>query len=307
MLEHFNLHNGKFEAMLDNYLKFDVNIKPFALKIYLNIDQFESAGMDLNKNVRHNHSNFEMQYFVEGDGMIEIGSNVIPVSQNGLCLVSPGEYHYQSMNEKTIQRYCIRFDYMIVDKTVNVSEVPWCAKIIKALSESPYLYIDDACNLYDYFENIKVELINKELLYTEKVRNILSDIFIETFRLIISKLNGHSISGRDAVKDDLVLDLFFEEIYWIPSLTAEDMANHIGISVRHLNRLLKKYFNLTFRQKLTDTRIEVSKGFLKRTDHSIEEISEKTGFSSVEYFYKCFKHKTGVPPGEYRKSWKDHF
>lgn len=36
MQEHFNLYNGKFEAMLDNYLKSDVNIKPLVL-LLLNI------------------------------------------------------------------------------------------------------------------------------------------------------------------------------------------------------------------------------------------------------------------------------
>jgi len=283
-----------------------VTIYPLVLKIYLNAQQFTTDQVDMSTNVRHNHSSFELQYFWEGDDVIETGNSVIPVSQHSLFLISPGEYHYQSMNEKMTRKYCIRFDYMIIDDSVNILQVPWCTEVIKVLSESPYLFIENCTCLCEYFNRMREEITRKELLYTERIKNILSDFFIEMFRFINSEFCEHSPYEQNAEREDLVLDLFFEETYWIHSLTAEDMAKHICISVRHLNRLLKKHFNLTYRQKLTTTRIEVAKGLLKDTERSMEEIADKTGFSSVEYFYKCFKQSIGVPPGEYRKLSKTH-
>ncbi|MGI6561275.1 MAG: helix-turn-helix domain-containing protein [Clostridia bacterium] len=301
-----HLNGEKLDAMLGNYLKFDVSINLLVLNVYLFIDQFIDDKLDMSNNVRHNHSNFELQFFREGNAVLEVGNNLLPVSQNSLLLIAPGEYHHQKLSEKYALKYCLRFDYIITDRSVSVNNVPWCAKIIKILTESPFLHIDNCFILLDYLNQIKSELQKKELLYIERVHILLTDLFINIFRLIIDKLHGQQLTDQDVERDDLVLDLFFEELYSLPTLTAEDMAKHIGISVRHLNRILKKNYNLTFRQKLIATRIEISKGLLMSTDLSIEKISEKTGFSTSEYFYKCFKRITGMTPGEYRnKSRKE--
>jgi AraC family 4-hydroxyphenylacetate 3-monooxygenase operon regulatory protein len=299
MKEQSALH--KIDAMLGQYHKFDVSLTPLVLKVYLPIIQFSDILVNTYHNVRHNHSNYELQFFVEGNDLVEINNYVIPISNNSLLLITPGEYHRQKMTECCALKYCIRFDYMITDKTLSVHEVPWCTEIIKILTESPFLHIENCDMLLHFFNQIREESQKKGLFYFERIHVLLSDLFISIFRLIADKFHGHQSDNRDIEKEDLVLDLFFEELYSIPTLTAEDMALHIGISVRHLNRLLKKNYNLTFRQKLTATRIEVSKGLLKSTDLSIEDISEKTGFSSVEYFYKCFKHNTGMTPGEFKR------
>lgn len=242
-----HLNGEKLDAMLGNYLKFDVSINLLVLNVYLFIDQFIDDKLDMSNNVRHNHSNFELQFFREGNAVLEVGNNLLPVSQNSLLLIAPGEYHHQKLSEKYALKYCLRFDYIITDRSVSVNNVPWCAKIIKILTESPFLHIDNCFILLDYLNQIKSELQKKELLYIERVHILLTDLFINIFRLIIDKLHGQQLTDQDVERDDLVLDLFFEELYSLPTLTAEDMAKHIGISVRHLNRILKKNYNLTFR------------------------------------------------------------
>ena len=56
MMKDFNRYGNKFEAMVDNYLKFDVTIYPLVLKIYLNAQQFTTDQVDMSTNVRHTQS-----------------------------------------------------------------------------------------------------------------------------------------------------------------------------------------------------------------------------------------------------------
>ena len=84
-----HLNGEKLDAMLGNYLKFDVSINLLVLNVYLFIDQFIDDKLDMSNNVRHNHSNFELQFFREGNAVLEVGNNLLPVSQNSLLLIAP--------------------------------------------------------------------------------------------------------------------------------------------------------------------------------------------------------------------------
>ena len=43
--------------------------------------------------------------------------------------------------------------------------------------------------------------------------------------------------------------------------------------------------------------------YLEKTDLSIEEISEKTGYNSADHFYRVFKEYQGISPQQYRKEF----
>lgn len=63
----------------------------------------------------------------------------------------------------------------------------------------------------------------------------------------------------------------------------------------------KKITGKTITEFVIDKRISVSKKILEFTNISIEELSEKCGFSSQSYFTRTFKKKTGLSPTQYRK------
>lgn len=84
-----------------------------------------------------------------------------------------------------------------------------------------------------------------------------------------------------------------------PSIHEISMA--IGCSTSALYKSFHKYFNCTVGEYLTKRKIEKSIYYLLQTDLSIEQISEKTGFSSTAYFSKKFKEEKGVSPLKFRK------
>lgn len=69
---------------------------------------------------------------------------------------------------------------------------------------------------------------------------------------------------------------------------------------RHVNRLLRKYYGVTFHEKLTESRIRFAAYLLENTDQSIAHISEAYGLTQASLITN-FKKIHGVTPSKYRK------
>ena len=86
------------------------------------------------------------------------------------------------------------------------------------------------------------------------------------------------------------------------TLTLEELAAILHLSVRQTQRLLQRNFGKTFSQKLNEARIAAAAQLLLNTGLSVTEIGERTGFSSIEHFSSSFRRFTGVSPTQYRKN-----
>lgn len=85
-----------------------------------------------------------------------------------------------------------------------------------------------------------------------------------------------------------------------PELTNTQIAEYAGISEVYLRKLFSAHLSTSVNKYIQDIRIEKSKKLLSETNLCITEISEKCGFSSIYYFCRSFKNKTGLTPTEYR-------
>ena len=80
-----------------------------------------------------------------------------------------------------------------------------------------------------------------------------------------------------------------------------DFLSHIRFTSKyHLLRLFKRYYGLTPKQYLIDTRIEKSKELLGY-GLSVTETCFSVGFDSVGSFSALFKTKTGKSPSVFQK------
>ncbi|WP_157807172.1 AraC family transcriptional regulator [Algoriphagus formosus] len=83
----------------------------------------------------------------------------------------------------------------------------------------------------------------------------------------------------------------------IPALS--QIANHIGMSSRTLNRRLSER-GITFRELVQKSQEEVAKDLLKNSNRSIGEIAYETGFSEQSTFNRAFKRWVGCSPSEFK-------
>lgn len=99
---------------------------------------------------------------------------------------------------------------------------------------------------------------------------------------------------------DFILEESF--LYDYPTLTLEQLADRLGLSVRQTQRLLQERHGQTFLQKRSSARISASEILLAYTDKSIEEIALEVGYSSSEHFSGAFRAFHGMSPRQYRKT-----
>ena len=84
-------------------------------------------------------------------------------------------------------------------------------------------------------------------------------------------------------------------------LGCEDVAGYCYISVKQLSRIFLRYENMTLLAYIHKEKLRAAEAMLKAGDHSVQEISEALGFSSVYYFSAFFTKHTGVTPARYRR------
>jgi len=83
-------------------------------------------------------------------------------------------------------------------------------------------------------------------------------------------------------------------------LTAEDMADALGMSRVQMYRKIKALTNYSPTELLRNIRLKRAAILLKTTEATISEVCYSVGFSSPSYFTKCYKEYFGEAPSDTR-------
>ena len=81
------------------------------------------------------------------------------------------------------------------------------------------------------------------------------------------------------------------------------IAGHImdaGYDVTVYNRT-KEIMGVSPNSYIQNERLTLAAQMIVKGEQTIAEISERVGFVTATYFYRCFKSKYGVPPSKYGK------
>ncbi|MBR9827853.1 MAG: GlxA family transcriptional regulator [Oceanospirillales bacterium] len=84
-------------------------------------------------------------------------------------------------------------------------------------------------------------------------------------------------------------------------LSTDDLAHHVGISRRHLERLFKRHLNTMPSKYYLEIRLEKARQLLRRSDKPILQVGLDCGFASASYFSTAYRNHYGLTPREERK------
>ena len=76
----------------------------------------------------------------------------------------------------------------------------------------------------------------------------------------------------------------------------------MGCDLYWLSREIKKRIGKTYKELLQTKRMSQAAYLLTNTRIPVSDIIEKVGYDNYSYFYRRFKERYGVSPGEYRDS-----
>lgn len=82
----------------------------------------------------------------------------------------------------------------------------------------------------------------------------------------------------------------------------KNMAEHFGISPQYMRKLFKSHAGMSVSEYVSNKRLERSMYLLAQTEMPLQEIVSAIGNSDISGFVRFFKQKTGLTPGQYRKT-----
>lgn len=246
----------------------------------------------------HTHSNtsYEIHYTVQGRGRVMIDGMSYPVQPDTLYITGPGIVHAQlSEQNAPILEYCL---YLDCRRTHVLRGDPF-----EVFAETTFWMGRDEGRLLPLLRQLIDENRHPQPDTREMSEAMLKQIIIRLTRMYRQDAapKPQTVAVPVLTRAGLmpvIEDAFF---YRYRTLTLSDLSGLLNLSPRQTQRLLQRHFGKTFSQKLTEARMAAASQFLLTSELTITEISERTGFSSIEHFSAAFKRFAGRSPRAYRQ------
>jgi transcriptional regulator GlxA family with amidase domain len=89
-------------------------------------------------------------------------------------------------------------------------------------------------------------------------------------------------------------------------ISLDELAEHVGISRRQLERIFQKYLRCVPTRYYLELRLTRARQLLLQTSMSIVDVALACGFVSAPHFSKCYRDFFGLPPRDERRLQQTH-
>ncbi|MGK9419043.1 helix-turn-helix domain-containing protein [Pseudomonas cedrina] len=86
-------------------------------------------------------------------------------------------------------------------------------------------------------------------------------------------------------------------------LEIDEIASHVGVSRRQLERRFARYLNAAPNRYYLELRLTRARQLIIQSNRSLTDVALATGFVSYPHFYKRFKDLFGLPPMAFRDNY----
>ncbi|MDD4573466.1 MAG: AraC family transcriptional regulator [Sphaerochaeta sp.] len=252
----------------------------------------------------HSHDFYELVVVVSGKGShLTLGAET-PIGEGSVLFVSPGVQHgYDKLDNLKLYNILIGSD--VFSKEISdLSEMPGFKTFFLYSGENIPIF---KLNNYQLTETIfLLKEIKKE---SERVGFAMGSaamayakllqLVIKIARIHTPKLRGSTRSTAERL-DPIML---FIEQNLDRSLTLEELVSVANMSASTLNRQFKAYTGWSPVAFHIHRRIAYACSLILKTDMSVEELSEASGFSDGNYFSRQFRSHMHMSPKQYKKLW----
>ncbi|MCD7806326.1 MAG: helix-turn-helix domain-containing protein [Lachnospiraceae bacterium] len=189
-------------------------------------------------------------------------------------------------------------------------------RVIDSISHNFDHSPEDRISAYKTFSNALNEQIMASISYTDmqnfpSIDPLLvgaSDSYDTTFsderlkEMLSGLITAYSKARRRQQNQYLTAAKnYIQEHFDNPDLTLNLCAEETGTAPSYLSRLFKTILDVSFNNYVNNLRVEHSKVLLTKTDLSVSQIAQQSGFNSSQSYIRVFKAFTGQTPGNYRK------
>lgn len=291
-------------------------------------DDIDIKVLDARENIITNGKNSRIQfnpfiyfYFLaEGSGTFFIESDAVKIKKNDLVIINSNighnifvdenEYACRSIgfgvesigintvkeeinNNKTDEKIDLNKDSNSLDDSEDEEKIK--------LEIDNYILIpckEEGKKVYEIFSSI-VEEFSSDDLYARTLADSMASYFIiKLLRLLEGKIEiVHDVNINRQVD---YIKSYIDGNY-STDIKLEELSSLAYMNKFHLIAEFKQAYRVTPIEYLILKRVEVSKGLLISTNHSMETIAYIVGFNSQSYFNQVFRKKVGFTPSQFRK------
>ena len=290
----------------------EIDLYGYRFRVIININTLSNK--HLSDALRHNHAFFEVFLMILNKGELKIDNDSVQISKNMMVLIGPKQYHnviYENADENSA--YSFRFSFEPILEEMPDRELVEFDQVFSLLQRLSLISCEDSFDCFSTMEKIKYELRQRQMGCNNAIKSLLELLIIGCLRTVSANILASEKEGVKYIKKEQIkstdTDLRMKDLIKIEKYFAENMqdnklldslAEHIHLSRRQAERLIKSYFGITYREKLIMTRIEMAKELLAAGSLSVEEIAYQVGYSSRASFSASFKNYVGQTPVDYK-------
>ena len=234
------------------------------------------------------HSYWELTYVDKGELLTTIDGVSYHLKQGDLIFYAPMQFHTQSTFEK------ISISYLTINFKMNFNHADLLCNKIFSLKRDSYFIVTKLIE----------ELSNDNLYSNDLSLCYLKQLIIQMLRLNNSHFHSKPTTHmQQTYENELLNDILLyidNNIY--EKISVSTLCEHFCISTSMLHSLFRKNMNNTAKNYINELKLSKSKELIRNSTHTLSEISEMLGFSSIHYFSKKFKSYFNISPTEYSKS-----
>lgn len=234
------------------------------------------------------HSYWELTYVDKGELSTTIDRVSYHLKQGDLIFYAPMQFHTQSTFEK------ISSSYLTINFKMNFNHADLLCNKIFSLKRDSYFIVT----------RLIEELSNDNLYSNDLSLCYLKQLIIQMLRLDNSHFHSKPTTHmQQTYENELLNDILLyidNNIY--EKISVSTLCDHFCISTSMLHSLFRKNMNNTAKNYINELKLSKSKELIRNSTHTLSEISEMLGFSSIHYFSKKFKSYFNISPTEYSKS-----
>lgn len=245
------------------------------------------------KNKHHCNADYELHVILKGKCDVTVEDELHELREGAVLLIAPGKYHKTEMLSPTLERLSMSF---------TVAESALSGALKSAVPTSAAFEADD-----DFIwccRRLIAEGESKKPLKEEAIKSLLMLLSVSFLRTLgVVSYVEITDERREELERTQRIDNFFSDRY-AEKAGCEVLAEELHLSTKQLGRILKKYYGMSFREKLIHTRMDHAALMLRTTDMRVQDIIEAVGYSSYEAFYNAFVERFGINPQKYRRAYK---
>lgn len=254
----------------------------------------------------HKHDFIEICYVWEGGGFHYIGDDLIRVQKGDIFFIPIGVSHIfrpsaPNTKNKLIIGNCL-VDVKMFEYVTSVLPAALGLYKFQILPQvtSDYLHGHEKNKEFEQlFQQLHQEFLEMRNGYQTMLCGLLLQLLIAFERVLLVKTESTS---EQSIKMQLIQDYIHAKLS--QKISLPEMANSTNMTIRQLQRVVRKYKDMTVLEYIQHERMSKACELLSSLECeylTIFDIASRVGIHDMKRFHTLFKSRTCMTPGQYRQ------